>query len=103
MESVREVGEDLNAVTSLTEARACRLGSDSHSTSPARRNTRKLEGVSLAVKDVIDVAGSVTTMGTQVHDPNPALQTASVVEALETAGAVTVANTNCQRLRDSQR
>lgn len=96
VERVREVGEDLNAATSLTEARARRLGSDNHSTSPARRNTRKLEGVSLAVKDVIDVAGSVTTMGSQVHDPNPAPRTASVVEALEAAGAVTVAKTNCQ-------
>lgn len=96
MERVREVGEDLNAVTSLTEARARRLGSDSRSSSPWSHSSRRLEGVSLAVKDVIDVAGSVTTMGSQVHDPNPASQTASVVEALEVAGAMTVTKTNCQ-------
>ncbi|HLS32682.1 MAG TPA: amidase, partial [Brevibacterium sp.] len=49
-----------------------------------------------AVKDVIDVAGYPTSMGSAVDTGRGDHTTADVVAALEAAGGLTVAKTNCQ-------
>jgi amidase len=55
--------------------------------------SRPLLGVPIAVKDDIDVAGEVTTYGTNAYGP-PASADAEVVRRLREAGAVIIGKTN---------
>jgi aspartyl-tRNA(Asn)/glutamyl-tRNA(Gln) amidotransferase subunit A len=53
-----------------------------------------LRGVPIAVKDVIDVAGSPTTAASKVLDGNVALRDAACVERLRRAGAILLGKLN---------
>src|SRR5262245_28463177 len=52
-----------------------------------------LHGVPLGIKDIIDVAGMPTTMGSPIHAGNIARETAPAVQRLEAAGAVILGKT----------
>lgn len=54
---------------------------------------RALEGVPLGVKDIIDVAGLPTRMGSALTDDAPAAVTADCVRRLEDAGAIVLGKT----------
>ncbi|GAA4284377.1 amidase [Brevibacterium daeguense] len=54
-----------------------------------------LDGVPFAIKDVIDLAGVTTTMGSRVAPEAPAASSARVVEKFEELGMVPVAKTTC--------
>jgi Asp-tRNA(Asn)/Glu-tRNA(Gln) amidotransferase A subunit family amidase len=54
-----------------------------------------LAGVPLLVKDVIDTAGIRTTVGSRIYAARVPPASASAVLALEAAGAIVVAKTNC--------
>ncbi|SHI43192.1 amidase [Wenxinia saemankumensis] len=56
---------------------------------------RPLEGVPVAIKDLIDVAGQPTGWGTKVEPPRPARADAPLVARLRAAGAVLIGKTNC--------
>jgi amidase len=58
---------------------------------------RPLLGVPLAVKDVEDVTGEVTTWGTDAYS-KPATQDSELVRRLRAAGAVVLGKTNCPEL-----
>lgn len=53
-------------------------------------------GMPIAVKDVIDIAGSLTTMGSHVRPEKPATTSAAVIDLCERLGMVPVAKTTCQ-------
>ena len=94
--AVEGIGRDLNAVTSVMGDRARMLERKSVERTSAGDAARSLEGVPFAVKDVIDVAGIPTTMGSNVSSgPDPSTS-APVVSFLERAGALPVTKTNCQ-------
>ncbi|WP_167949296.1 amidase family protein [Brevibacterium marinum] len=94
--AVEGSGRDLNAVTSVMSDRARTLERKTAERASAGQPARSLDGVAFAVKDVIDVAGHPTTMGSKVSSgPDPST-TAPVVSLLERAGALPVAKTNCQ-------
>lgn len=94
--AVEDIGRELNAVTSAMGDRARTLARRSAERTAAGQPPRCLEGVPFAIKDVIDVAGFPTTMGSRVSSgPEPSI-TAPVVHLLERAGAIPVAKTNCQ-------
>lgn len=94
--AVEGIGRELNAVTSTMGDRARTLARKSAQRVAAGESVRSLEGVPFAVKDVIDVAGFPTTMGSKVSSgPDPST-TSPVVSLLEGAGALPVAKTNCQ-------
>lgn len=98
-ESLRRLAEGseaLNAITVTTEQRARTLAAQSAERAASGGQERPLEGVALAVKDVIDVEGYPTSMGSAVDTGRGEVTTAPVVTALEEAGALTVAKTNCQ-------
>lgn len=80
----REHATQLGAVTTFLDSPPARSG--------------PLSGLTFAVKDVIDVAGAPTSMGSNVEVPGtrPATTSASVVTRLTELGAVPVAKTNCQ-------
>ena len=52
-----------------------------------------LHGIALGIKDIIDVAGMPTTMGSPIHAARVAAVSAPVVHALEAAGAVVLGKT----------
>jgi len=52
-----------------------------------------LHGIALGIKDIIDVAGMPTTMGSPVYAGNVARETAPVVQQLERAGAIVLGKT----------
>src|SRR5207248_4456071 len=54
-----------------------------------------LAGVPLLVKDVIDTAGIRTTIGSRIYKDRVPASSAPAVTALEAAGAIMVAKTNC--------
>ncbi|WP_231444784.1 amidase [Brevibacterium zhoupengii] len=94
--AVEGIGRDLNAVTSVMGDRARILERKSAERAAAGEDARALEGVPFAVKDVIDVAGFPTTMGSNVSSgPDPSAS-APVVSLWERAGALPVVKTNCQ-------
>ena len=59
----------------------------------AAGDERPLLGVPIAIKDVADVAGEVTTHGTAAHGP-PATRDSQLVRRLRAAGAVVVGKTH---------
>ncbi|GAA1947564.1 amidase [Brevibacterium antiquum] len=94
--AVEGIGRELNAVTSVMSDRAHNLARKSADRVSAGEPARRLEGVPFAVKDVIDVAGVPTTMGSNVSSgPDPSTS-APVVSLFERAGALPVVKTNCQ-------
>ena len=52
-----------------------------------------LHGVPLGIKDIIDVAGMPTTMGSPIYAGNIARETARCVQKLEQAGAIIIGKT----------
>lgn len=59
----------------------------------AAASSRPLHGIPVAVKDVIDVAGSPTGMGSPIYDGYSPLADAACVAALRSAGAVILGKT----------
>src|SRR5215210_7790278 len=59
---------------------------------------RPLLGVPVAVKDVHDLAGEVTTMGTAAHDGRPAARDSEIVRRIRSAGAVIIGKTTTPEL-----
>lgn len=87
---------ELNAVTTFLNLAAdpqANQDTHAHTTNPG-----PLAGLTFAVKDVIDIAGAPTSMGSNVTVPGtqPATTSATLVSQLTSLGAVAVAKTNCQ-------
>ncbi|SMX82496.1 aspartyl-tRNA(Asn)/glutamyl-tRNA(Gln) amidotransferase subunit A [Brevibacterium iodinum ATCC 49514] len=93
---VARAGTQFNAVTAMTDERANALTAESMKRADSGQPPRRLEGIPFAIKDVIDVAGYPTTMGSKVSLAEAAATSAPTVTVLEEAGAIPVAKTNCQ-------
>lgn len=52
-----------------------------------------LHGIPVGVKDIVDVAGMPTTMGSPIHERNVAQASAQVVERIERAGGIVIGKT----------
>src|SRR3984957_9506915 len=81
-ERLERLGRPLNAVASVAPV-------------PDRGADGPLAGQSVAVKDIIAVAGLPTRCGSPASDPAPATVDATVVHRLRTAGAEVFATTQC--------
>ena len=93
---VERAGSQFNAVTAMTVDRAKALTAEANDRRESGQPPRRLEGIPFAVKDVIDLVGYPTTMGSAVRSDAPVTASAPVVDRLEAAGAIPVAKTNCQ-------
>lgn len=93
---VERAGTQFNAVTAMTVDRAKALTAEANDRRDSGQPSRRLEGISFAIKDVIDLVGYPTTMGSAVRSDAPVTASAPVVGRLEAAGAIPVAKTNCQ-------
>lgn len=100
-----EAGRELNAVVApphvpqeqarLLADRARAAADDSDARRADGRGRSRLDGVPFAIKDVIDLAGVTTTMGSTVHPEDPAAESAEVVRRFESLGLIPVAKTTC--------
>jgi aspartyl-tRNA(Asn)/glutamyl-tRNA(Gln) amidotransferase subunit A len=83
----------------LTEERAQREAAASTARRRAGAALGPLDGVPVAWKDLLDVAGAPTTSGSVLHrDAEPAAEDAPVVARLAAAGMVCVGKTNLSEL-----
>ncbi|WP_206185041.1 amidase family protein [Thermoactinospora rubra] len=87
--------EAVAVFTALTAGRAEREAGSARTRLAAGRPLSPLDGVPVAVKDLFDVAGTVTTAGSRLLASGPpAGRDASVVRRLAAAGMVCVGKTN---------
>jgi amidase len=94
LDRIERLNPALNAFTTVLAERA--LG-EADEADRAREPDRPLRGVPLAVKDVEDVTGVVTTFGTGAFD-EPAATDGPLVRRLRAAGAVIIGKTTLPEL-----
>lgn len=78
----------VSPATAMTQAALCDQVADVGGTLGA------LHGLTLGIKDLIDVAGMRTTMGSEQYKDHMACQDATVVQTLRAAGAIFLGKTN---------
>jgi amidase len=96
LDRITRLDPQLNAFRIVFAERA-RLEADQADARRAGGGERPLLGLPIAVKDNIDVAGELTTYGTNAHG-GPAGADAEVVRRLRAAGAVIIGKTNAPEL-----
>jgi aspartyl-tRNA(Asn)/glutamyl-tRNA(Gln) amidotransferase subunit A len=94
LERIDATHEKLNAFVSLREREALLADAKEAEARIARGEARAIEGVPLGVKDLEDVAGLVTSMGSVPFKDNLAVRDSVQVERLRAAGAIVVGKTN---------
>lgn len=94
LERIEATHTKLNAVVSQRPREELRADAEAADARRAAGNARPLEGVPLAVKDLEDVAGMVTSMGSRVFRDSVAKADSTQVARLRDAGAIVVGKTN---------
>jgi len=93
---IDRLGGELNCFTTVLGERAL-AEADQADARRAAGEDRPLLGVPVAIKDNVDVAGTVTTLGTAAHGP-AATHDAELVRRLRVAGCVIIAKTTLPEL-----
>ncbi len=83
-----ELEPKVQAWQHLDAERAMELAEAADAARRGRKAIGPLHGVPLAIKDIIDVAGMPTTMGSPIYAENVARESAGCVAKLEQAGAI---------------
>src|SRR5690349_2258644 len=91
---IERLNAKLNAFITVTEPEDALKSQISQNSGSAR----SLNGIPLAIKDLFDVAGTRTTIGSRFFANNIAEQDAFVVEKLKQAGAVIMGKTNTHEI-----
>ncbi|HYI81372.1 MAG TPA: amidase [Thermoleophilaceae bacterium] len=96
LERIGRLDPELNAYSVVLDERAL-IEADQADSRRAGGDERPLLGVPIAIKDCVDVAGTVTTAGTAAHGP-PAAEDAELVRRLRAAGCVILGKTTLPEL-----
>jgi amidase len=96
LERIARIDPALNSYSVVLAERAL-VEADQADSRRAAGDERPLLGVPVAVKDNVDVAGTVTTCGTAAHGP-AATEDAELVRRLRSAGCVILGKTNLPEL-----
>ena len=91
---IDETNEDLNAVVAMRDRDTLLSEAKESEARLARGEGGSLEGIPLGVKDLEDVAGMVTTMGSRVFSDDVAMQDSDQVARFKEAGAIVLGKTN---------
>ena len=94
LDRVEATHSRLNAVVSTRPREALLVDAEAADQWRAAGEARPLEGMPLGVKDLEDVAGMVTSMGSRVFRDNVAESDSTQVARLRAAGAIVVGKTN---------
>ncbi len=94
LERIHAVNPQLHAFISILDEPAIAAAADSDARRSAGKTLGPLDGIPLATKDNIAVAGVATTNGTAFYKDRIATQDAAVVTRLRAAGAVIVGTLN---------
>ena len=88
-------GEGHNTFISVYRDRALAEADDADRARKQGRHPSPFSGIPLSIKDLLDVAGEVTTAGSHVLDEqSPARRDATVVQRLRSAGFIIIGRTN---------
>lgn len=85
---VKRLDGKLSAFLKLDEAQILRDADRASEELRAGLDRGPMHGIPVGIKDIIAVAGDVTTAHSRVHDPEPAREDAFVVTKLRQAGAI---------------
>jgi amidase len=96
LERIARIDPELNCYRVVLAERAL-VEADQADSRRAAGDERPLLGVPLAIKDNVDVAGTVTSVGTAAHGP-PAAEDAELVRRLRAAGCVILGKTTLPEL-----
>jgi aspartyl-tRNA(Asn)/glutamyl-tRNA(Gln) amidotransferase subunit A len=94
LDRIERLNPVLNAFIRVTAEEALRSAGKADAEIAAGRYIGALHGVPIAVKDLLDVAGMVTTAGSALFGERVAEHDATVIRKLKDAGAVIVGKTN---------
>ncbi len=94
-EKIRKEDPDIGAYLTLSEERAYAQAARIDELAGRGEALPTLAGVPIAVKDVISTKGVRTTAGSKILDNYNAPYNATVVDRLESAGAIILGKTNC--------
>ena len=94
LDGIEATNPKLNAVVSQRSREALITDAETADARRAAGDARPLEGVPLGVKDLEDVAGLVTSMGSRVFRDSVAEADSTQVARLRAAGAIVVGKTN---------
>jgi aspartyl-tRNA(Asn)/glutamyl-tRNA(Gln) amidotransferase subunit A len=93
LEAIAARDPELNAFQLVLDERTRDRARAAEREIAAGRYRGPLHGIPVAIKDLLDLAGSPTTAGSRVLDARPQAASAAAVERLEAAGAVIVGKT----------
>jgi 1-carboxybiuret hydrolase len=92
---IRSCDPLLNSFTAITEQRALVRAQAIDEAVARGEPNRPLAGVPFAVKNLFDIAGLATIAGSKINrDAKPAIRDATLIERLETAGAILIGALN---------
>ncbi|MDJ0707483.1 MAG: AtzE family amidohydrolase [Leptolyngbyaceae cyanobacterium MO_188.B28] len=95
LEQIYTRDEQLNCFTTVLASSALEAAGEIDRRVAAEEEPRPLAGVPFAVKNLFDIAGTVTLAGSKINQDNPpAVQDATAVARLKAAGAVLVGALN---------
>lgn len=94
LDRARKSQHQLNAFIEIEEEQALRAARQADDALARGEATGALHGVPLAHKDMYDRAGFVTGCGSKIRATHRATQTSTVMQRLETAGAISIGRLN---------
>ena len=94
LERIEQVNPRVNAIVTLVPERALADAAALDAAAADGRPAGLLQGLPVAVKDLVDTAGIRTTYGSPIFAHHVPVQDALIVERLRAAGAVVVGKTN---------
>jgi amidase len=97
LERIERLQPELNCFSKVMAERALADAQQADARRGAQEE-RPLLGVPMAVKDVHDVIGEVTSHGTRAHDGKPAAADSEIVRRIKAAGAVVIGKTTTPEL-----
>jgi amidase len=94
LERIEQVNPRVNAIVTIVPERALADAAALDAAAADGRSAGLLQGLPVAVKDLVDTAGIRTTYGSPIYAHHVPVQDALIVERLRAAGAIVVGKTN---------